>query len=501
MQRQERKQKGITLVALVITIIVLIILAGVSIAMLVGENGIITQAQRAKEETEQAKKKEETDLDSMDEYINGIIKGKDSYVDNVLITSPKLSNGMIPVKYVEGTGWVKTDSKDNQWYNYENKEWANVVLEDSSFTIKGNNEVLDETQPYSMLVWIPRYAYQITSQYHTGGETAGNINIVFISTENKGKDGKIYNTTYPTVAVDGRMEDYVVHPAFDYGETQLEGIWVGKYESSNRTCTIEATTGEKEYTGEEVITIRAGVTSWRNISEGNAFSTCLNMNKEGNPYGLSSNDNEVDPHLMKNGEWGAVAYLTQSRYGKNNKIWNNSNNSYITGMAGSSVDAADEDSTNAYNTTLGVEASTTGNITGIYDMSGGAGESIAAYVDNGSSSLTRYGGDLVAEATDSRYRNVYVSTVNDGTDAQEEDYLLATPMNGHYGDAIYETSEKGSDYNAWNGNSSGFPKEVWPIFGRGGNYSKTFESGIFHFGISSGIANTGISFRISISVL
>ena len=221
MQKQKNNQRGITLIALVVTIIVLIILAGVSIAMLVGENGIITQAQRAKEETEQAKKKEEADLDSMDEYINGIIKGKDSYVDNVLITSPKLSNGMIPVKYVEGTGWVKTASKDNQWYNYENKEWANVVLEDSSFTIKGNNEVLDETQPYSILVWIPRYAYQITSQYHTGGETAGNINIVFISTENKGKDGKIYNTTYPTVAVDGGMEDYVVHPAFDYGETQL----------------------------------------------------------------------------------------------------------------------------------------------------------------------------------------------------------------------------------------------------------------------------------------
>ena len=47
-----KKQNGITLIALVVTIIVLIILAGVSIAMLVGENGIITQAQRAAQETE-----------------------------------------------------------------------------------------------------------------------------------------------------------------------------------------------------------------------------------------------------------------------------------------------------------------------------------------------------------------------------------------------------------------------------------------------------------------
>ena len=52
MPKQKNKQRGITLIALVVSIIVLIILAGVSIAMLVGENGIITQAQKAKKETE-----------------------------------------------------------------------------------------------------------------------------------------------------------------------------------------------------------------------------------------------------------------------------------------------------------------------------------------------------------------------------------------------------------------------------------------------------------------
>ena len=53
-----KKEKGITLIALVVTIIVLIILAGVSINILVGDNGIITQAQKAKEETEIAKNEE-----------------------------------------------------------------------------------------------------------------------------------------------------------------------------------------------------------------------------------------------------------------------------------------------------------------------------------------------------------------------------------------------------------------------------------------------------------
>ena len=57
-----KKQTGITLIALVVTIIVLIILAGVSIAMLVGDNGIITQAQRADELTTQAQQKEAIEL-------------------------------------------------------------------------------------------------------------------------------------------------------------------------------------------------------------------------------------------------------------------------------------------------------------------------------------------------------------------------------------------------------------------------------------------------------
>ena len=57
-----KKERGITLIALVVTIVVLLILAGVSISMLTGENGIITQAQNSKEATEQARVEELVDL-------------------------------------------------------------------------------------------------------------------------------------------------------------------------------------------------------------------------------------------------------------------------------------------------------------------------------------------------------------------------------------------------------------------------------------------------------
>ena len=70
MKENLKKQKGITLIALVITIIVLLILAGISIAMLTGENGILTQAQKAKNETENAAKNEAGILNDYEDKIN-----------------------------------------------------------------------------------------------------------------------------------------------------------------------------------------------------------------------------------------------------------------------------------------------------------------------------------------------------------------------------------------------------------------------------------------------
>ena len=63
-----RKEKGITLIALVITIIVLLILAGVSIAMLTGQNGILTQAQNAKNKTEEAQAEEQNILTGYENF-------------------------------------------------------------------------------------------------------------------------------------------------------------------------------------------------------------------------------------------------------------------------------------------------------------------------------------------------------------------------------------------------------------------------------------------------
>ena len=70
-----RKNNGITLIALVLTIVVLLILAGVSIAMLIGDNGILSQTQRAKNETNEAAKNEQLDLAKQEDLINETLNG------------------------------------------------------------------------------------------------------------------------------------------------------------------------------------------------------------------------------------------------------------------------------------------------------------------------------------------------------------------------------------------------------------------------------------------
>ena len=72
---KQKENKGITLIALVITIIVLLILAGVSIAMLTGQNGILTQAQNAKNRTEEAQGEEENKLNEYNNIINNYVNG------------------------------------------------------------------------------------------------------------------------------------------------------------------------------------------------------------------------------------------------------------------------------------------------------------------------------------------------------------------------------------------------------------------------------------------
>ena len=92
-----KRERAITLIALVITIIVLLILAGVTISALSGDNGILKNAAKAKEETEKAQKEEQEILDDLNSYIeNG---EEEKFNKEKGVNKPELTQGMIPVKF------------------------------------------------------------------------------------------------------------------------------------------------------------------------------------------------------------------------------------------------------------------------------------------------------------------------------------------------------------------------------------------------------------------
>lgn len=378
-------------------------------------------------------------------------------VDVVTCNSPEITTGMVPVIYENGK-WKKVqDNEIGKWYDYAEKKWANIMLSDG--LVVNADGTIDEDKMGSMFVWIPRYAYQITSNYHNGGEgIIGNINVKFL--KNLTYLATDETTTKMTNA--SGEGNWNVHPAFTDGsennyanggwDRELTGIWVAKFEASSSSPSLD-------YGGGNVTTLNVkvlpNVTSWRNISITNMFSNCLSMNGSGNIYGIPSN---AVTHLMKNSEWGAVAYLTHSRYGRNGEeVTINNSSSYITGNAGNTVSAEGTSGvTNAYNTDKGVLASTTGNVYGIYDMSGGSTERVASgiskYLDEGNSNSTAIKKEKgFSEKLIDRY--------------EENGYA----NNFKYGDALYETSQTETDgsYSSWNSDASDYLKSYQPFFNRG----------------------------------
>ena len=448
-----KKTQGITLIALVVTIVVLLILAGITISLVFSENGIIAKAREAADKTKEAVINEQTQMNdvtaAMENMLNGIGGGSTtpepepelpsdgSYSESKGVNTPNLGEGMTAIKWDEtangGAGdWVETDGSDSDWYDYSAKKWANAKTTDGS-----------------MWVWIPRYAYNIPSTgYHTS--TATEISIEFMKgTSNETATGQTiveYNdstTTNYTQFPNG----YVIHPAFNYGQP-VSGIWVAKFEASNSNGKIM---------------VQPGVQSWRSITVDSIYTKCLNYNKT------------LNSHMMKNDEWGAVAYLSRSKYGKNEEVTINSNSSYYTGGG----------SGNTY-VNNGAQ-STTGNVWGVYDMSGGAWEYVAAYVDNGNGNLTSYGKSLVNG--DPKTKNVYSKASSEN---QTNNYNANA---GVYGDAVYETSASGSGATSWYSDSSTFPYTSNPFFLRGGGCDDGSSAGVFCFTRGNGDSYGYHSFR------
>ena len=391
--------------------------------------------------------------------------------NNTGIEIPNLE-GLIPIVFDTSTGTVvKTISaSDSDWYNYDEQKWANAVLvtETSRSTYLNTSGVtVSEDDILGYFVWIPRYKYKIWTTTASSSGSEQEIEIVFESKDTEKSEG---------TAVD----EYYTHPAFTFGNSKLDGFWIGKFE----------TTGTDTQP-----TVKPNLQSLRNQNISTQFATALNfaggtqsgstVTFSGNStYGLTSS---FDSHMLNNNEWGAVAYLSRSKYGANREVYVNNSSGYYTGRSGGNVGGSTpingtytaQTSTTQYNTygfytwdgylldygtntqsstrELNKVASTTGNIYGVYDMAGGAWEYIMGNFNStaGNSGFSTFPND--------KYINLYSSSIFTGTNSTNNSLCTLATCGGQ---ALYETK-------GWYHDSSYFVISSTPWFRRVGRESRS----------------------------
>ena len=298
-------------------------------------------------------------------YINSICRSGDANSD----CQVDIDANMIPIRYTGSTTnaqWTSIANAEDpnnigQWYDYRSGQWANAVTvkPDKLSKYQGKDTVIDEADVLGYWVYVPRYAYEVqrlnaTDHYVDNSD----FSIVFEKTTDlKKSPAASCNPTDPTV---GQMwanglanntvsniaaKDYrtgcgldrsypsndvanlnihnggttwTTHPAFTFGDTELNGFWVGKFELTGSQSAPTVKPNE-----------------FANISEpiGDFYDTIKSIgqpdtaNTGGNGLSLATNQHNLSTYksnMMKNDEWGATAYLSASQFGARvNKVYNN----------------------------------------------------------------------------------------------------------------------------------------------------------------------------------
>ena len=391
--------------------------------------------------------------------------------NNQVISKPNApeltSNGesLTPIKWNGENNIDPATPSDASWYNYDEKRWANA---------KTKNE--------SLFVWIPRYAYRIT--YYTS-ETSDKVTGYYDGYGQwSAETGEIrlkIDSGIQTVDYNG--EKYIVHPAFEenlenggWGK-DLKGMWVAKFEANGRGPNLKITYGVSSTRSQ---TIGTQYTSARQATYGYTGQ-----------QGEDGNTSFMNSHMMKNSEWGAVAYLTHSKYGLNGKEIEINNNGTTFYTGGGQGEAYKEN----------VVQSTTGNVYGIYDLSGNAYERVSVFnsVDT-NGYFSAYGWTTATGLTTDSASTKFATKYNNTTSNYYGNKIICTV--GKIGDATKEVNTGGNSNttntnlnNNWFSDYPNLAYSGYPFFGRGRFYSGGSSAGAFYSSYNNGGSHSNNSFR------
>ncbi len=406
------------------------------------------------------------------------VYGKEGgYTSSGTPNPPELVGDMIPVIYDDASNtWVKSSTSKGKWYNYDKQMWANAVtIKDTTKRATYKNAEVGTSIPIedinTFMVWIPRYSYTLGNTYGyqiEGAETPsqktpGAFNIKFVDKNTIDMGSGKYTGDKP--------DNYFTPSSFCWGDTcddeatredagnkELSGIWVSKFEITGTRFA---------YNDMSSIPNQVSLRDELNYFFENILTYMNNENGLTN-YGFSGN---YDTHMIKNTEWGAMAYLSQSKYGKygnknysgeNKEIYQNKSSEFITGSSNGTPCTDVINTQVAYNVKgAGTGASTTGTIYGIYDTSGGRLEVVMANHEN----KNNYLGDLIIPGV--RYYNLYTGqTSGIKGDAMMRDGTYGWFVDRSYQDYMFEDGENwflrsGNYDNAFGNIFSFYSTQIW----------------------------------------
>ncbi|HIR74172.1 TPA: hypothetical protein IAB95_01565 [Candidatus Ventrenecus avicola] len=450
-----------------------------------------------------------------------------TYIESLLNgTDPVLEEPLIPVT-ISDDGVVRKANLSSEWYNYETKKWANaVILEDESKNY-ASGDIIPEENIESYFAWIPKYRYQLWDLGLYDGRTTiepskvHEISVIF--GDYNTSDNVEGECTTPMVSGEsGNCEvgDYMTHPAFL--SIPSTGFWVGKFETGYKGATTkeEAEVNERDASK---VQIKPNGYSWRGLQSTNSFYTSFDYKRE------------LDSHMMKNTEWGAVAYLQHSTYGSATSVRMNNNSDFKTGYqaneeptcgyTGQSEECNRYCNDNTCNTAYPNSnlASTTGNITGIFDMSGGAYDGVMAVLADQNGNPMSGRNKLYNSGFNGTYGcptcdNQSELELTTGENFPEEKYYdkykyMSLPITDFYdrrilGDATgelgpFEAGPNDESLSSWYKVQISFINTNSPWASRGNLYSNGTYTGILagntNYGnglVYSQISNTNATFRI-----
>ena len=433
-------------------------------------------------------------------------------------------------------------------------------------------------------VYIPRYVYQVmrrdaTDKVVTDEEAIdmGGFNIRFETNKDTKKvpvacsssNSNQYYQDCSNVSQDygaATGTAWATHPAFTWQYTQdingfdktyeLNGFWIGKFETTGTRTAPTVKPNQhaniSEYIGEFYSAAKSIGVEDKNNQYGGASSDNTTGGLKQNSHNLAISTS----HMLKNSEWGAVAYLSASKYGAGvngtqiNSAYPTSSadadgtsSSYgITGCgpsadgstdyyphnnnvpAGTPLDentiesptACSTDTRYAYNGSIGILASTTNTVYGIYDMSGGAYEyvmgNLTGYDDqsetgSGSYMTTQakppyvdlYKESLGFDYSSSGYTNPDWST-STSTSLYNNDVCTWGSCGGH---ALHETKQYqsvSSGGQSWGGVLAYFVGSGGRWFRLGGYADHGYGAGLFHSGSGTGYSGSISGFRSALQV-